>query len=338
MKLFTRRSLKRLAILFLLIALVLGVCWRVMLWMPGRSHRAPLPAITPAQAQFAGQLKTDVEALASEIGSRSAFYPRKLADAAVYLRTRLEEIGYSQITEYPVERGAVTPTFEVSLPGAARASEIIVIGAHYDVYQGTPGADDNASGCAGVLALARAFAGKPQARTVRFVLFTNEEPPSFMQPTMGSWVYAKACRARSDNIVAMLSLETLGYYSAEPGSQKYPSPLSLFFPSVGDFVAFVSNVSSRELLRDCIGAFRNSAAFPSEGAALPEGVPGVGWSDHWAFWQEGYKAVMVTDTAMFRNPNYHLPTDTPETLDYERLARVIDGLKDVISTLANPSN
>ncbi len=156
-----------------------------------------------------------------------------------------------------------------------------------------------------------------------------------MQPAMGSWVYAKACRRRADTITAMLSLETLGYYSTAPGSQHYPPGLSLLFPSTGDFVAFVGDVSSRGLLRRSIGAFRDRTSFPSEGAALPQGIPGVGWSDHWAFWQEGYKAVMVTDTAMFRNTNYHTPTDTPDTLDYERLARVVQGLEHVITNLAD---
>jgi hypothetical protein len=153
---------------------------------------------------------------------------------------------------------------------------------------------------------------------------------------MGSWVYAKACRARGDNIVAMLSLETLAYYSTAPDSQHYPPPLGLAYPSTGDFVGFVGNVSSRSLVRRAIGTFRQSASFPSEGAALPEGVPGIGWSDHWAFWQEGYKAIMVTDTAPYRNPNYHLPGDTPDTLNFDNLARVTAGIEAVITQLADP--
>jgi hypothetical protein len=337
LKIITKRSLKRLSILFLIIGVALGVCWRIMLWMPGRSHHGPLPPATESQTALAAELRRDVERLAAEIGSRSTFFPRKLADAALFLRNELERAGYPTITEYPVERGSATPSFEVTLTGTTRPGEIIVIGAHYDVFQGTPGADDNASGCAAVLALARRFAHKPQPRTIRFVLFTSEEPPNFMQPAMGSWVYAKACRERNDAITAMLSLETLGYYSTAPGSQHYPPGLSLLFPSTGDFVAFVGNVSSRGLLRHSIGVFRETTPFPSEGAALPQGVPGVGWSDHWAFWQEGYKAIMVTDTALFRNANYHTPTDTPDTLDYDRLARVVEGLERVITTLADPA-
>lgn len=338
MKLVTKRSLKRLALLFTLIAIALAICWRVMLWMPGHSHRGPLPPATDAQIALAAELQHDVEHLSAEIGSRSIFYQRKLAEAAVWLRDELERAGYADVTEYPVERGSASPSFEVVLPGASRPDEIIVIGAHYDVFQGTPGADDNATGCAAVLALARRFAAKPQPRTIRFLLFTNEEPPNFMQPSMGSWVYAKACRARGDRITAMLSLESIGYYSTAPDSQHYPPPLSLLFPSTGDFLGFVGNLSSRALLRRSIADFRAHAAFPSEGAALPSGVPGVGWSDHWSFWQEKYPAIMITDTALYRNANYHTPTDTPATLDYNRLARVVEGLQHVITALADPAN
>jgi hypothetical protein len=337
MKLITKRSLKRLAILFTLIAIALAICWRVMLWMPGHSHRGPLPPATDAQTALAANLKRDVEHLASDIGSRSIFFPRKIADAAIWLRDGFQHAGYADVTEYPVERGSVSPSFEVTLRGSSFPNEIVIVGAHYDAFQGTPGADDNASGCAAVLALARHFAKDPQPRTIRFLLFTNEEPPNFMQPSMGSWVYAKACRARDDRITAMLSLESIGYYSTAPNSQHYPPPLSLLFPSTGDFIAFVGNLSSRHLLRRAIADFRAHAAFPSEGAALPSGVPGVGWSDHWSFWQENYPAIMITDTALYRNANYHTPSDTPGTLDYDRLARAVDGLQHVITTLADPA-
>lgn len=168
------------------------------------------------------------------------------------------------------------------------------------------------------------------------MLFPNEEPPLFQTAEMGSLIYAKACRAANDNIVAMLSLETIGYYRDEPDTQKYPPLIGGLFPSEGNFIAFVSNPSSRALLKRVVAIFREHAAFPSEGAALPSGVPGVGWSDHWAFWQVGYPALMVTDTAPFRNPNYHQPTDTPDTLDYDRMARVVDGLASVLQSLAAP--
>ena len=184
--------------------------------------------------------------------------------------------------------------------------------------------------------LARAFAGRTPTRTLRLVFFVNEEPPHFQTEHMGSWVYAKQCRKRNENVVAMLSLETIGYYSDDKGTQKYPRPLSLFYPSRGNFIAFVGNVSSRRLVRQVVGSFRRHARFPSEGGAIPGFVPGVGWSDHWSFWQEGYEAVMVTDTAPFRYPHYHLPSDGPDKLDYERTALLVSGLERVVEDLVNP--
>jgi hypothetical protein len=145
---------------------------------------------------------------------------------------------------------------------------------------------------------------------------------------------AKACRGRGDDIVAMLSLETLGYFRDEAGSQKYPPIVSWFYPDRGDFIAFVGNLGSRGVVREAVATFRGAARFPSEGAALPSFVTGVGWSDQWSFWQVGYPGVMVTDTAPFRNPHYHQTSDTPDTLDYERLARVTDGLVAVVKKLA----
>jgi Zn-dependent M28 family amino/carboxypeptidase len=152
---------------------------------------------------------------------------------------------------------------------------------------------------------------------------------------MGSLVYARQCRQRNENIVAMLSLETIGYYSTAKGSQKYPFPVGLFYPSRGDFVAIVGNRANARLVRRCIASFRRQASFPSEGAALPGRLPGIDWSDHWSFWQAGYPGIMVTDTAPFRYPHYHTEQDTPDKLDYERLARVVAGLDKVLEDLAN---
>ncbi len=133
----------------------------------------------------------------------------------------------------------------------------------------------------------------------------------------------------------MLSLETIGYYRDAPGSQHYPPPVGLIPPSTGDFIGLIGNVALRKLVRAAVGWFCHHARFPSEGAALPGFIAGVGCSDHWAFWQEGYPAVMVTDTAPFRNPYDHSPHDTPDKLDFDRLARVVDGLRGVITNLAS---
>ena len=186
-----------------------------------------------------------------------------------------------------------------------------------------------------MLALARAFAKTHPARTLQFVAFTNEEPPLFQTKYMGSLVYAKRSREREETIVLMLSLETIGYYSDKPGSQHLLFPLNLIYPSTGNFIAFVSNVENGFLVRQLVGSFRQQAEFPSEEGALWGLTPGVGWSDHWAFWEEGFPAVMVTDTALFRYPGYHSITDRPEFVQYERMAHVVSGLHAVIAEMAN---
>jgi Zn-dependent M28 family amino/carboxypeptidase len=210
-----------------------------------------------------------------------------------------------------------------------------VIGAHYDSVFGSPGANDNGSGVAAVLALAQRFASAKPKQTLRFVAFVNEEPPYFLSGEMGSQVYARRCKERGDKISAMISLETIGYFSDVPNSQTYPSPgLGLFYPNVGNFIGFVSNVKSRALLRRVITLFRKHAKVPSEGASLPAFIPGVSWSDQWSFWQQGYPAIMVTDTAPFRYPYYHSSNDTPDKLDYDRFTLVVSGMEKVIQELA----
>jgi hypothetical protein len=183
--------------------------------------------------------------------------------------------------------------------------------------------------------LAKSFTGQKPARTLRFVAFVNEEPPFFYTENQGSLVYAKRCRARGENVMMMVSLESIGYYDTRKGSQKYPFPVGLCYPSRGDFIGFVGRTSERRFVRHCVKLFREHAQFPSEGGALPGWLEGIGWSDHWAFWQAGYPAIMVTDTTLFRSPHYHQPSETPEVVDYDRMARVVNGLEKVIKALAD---
>ena len=240
-------------------------------------------------------------------------------------------------------RGQACHNIEAEIPG--NRPEIIVIGAHYDSVFGSPGANDNGTGAAAVLALAKRFAareteqnpprGTPN-KSLRFVAFVNEEPPYFLSFEMGSQVYASRCKESGDNISAMISLETIGYFSDAPNSQTYPSPgLGLFYPKVGNFIGFVSNVKSRALLRRVVTLFRKNAKIPSEGASLPAFIPGVSWSDQWSFWQHGYPAIMITDTAPFRYPYYHSSNDTPDKLDYDRFTLVVSGMEKVIQELVN---
>ena len=207
----------------------------------------------------------------------------------------------------------------------------IVVGAHYDTVPGSPGADDNASGVAVLIELSEML----RNRKIRFVAFANEEAPYFLGPEMGSFVYA---RDRGKGVRAMFSLEMLGYYRDEPDSQRYPAPLGLFYPDRGNFIAFVADLGSFSLVRKSSRLFRQNTDFPSEWLAAPRIVPGLSWSDHWSFRQHGTPAVMVTDTAFYRYPHYHLPSDTPEKLDYERMAKVTLGLAGMLKELLSQAN
>jgi len=309
--------------------------WLFTVKMPGPAFTGALPPLTPDQARLRVGLERHVRALAQDIGVRSDQTYRNVERAASYIESTLTALGYDVEAQEYSARGLVWRNLEATLRGANRFQQVVVIGAHYDSAEEAPGADDNASGVAGVLELARLFAGTPQARTIRFVFFPNEEPPSFPTAAMGSRHYATAARRRSDQIVAMMSIESIGYYDTEKGSQRYPFPLNLAYPDVGDFIGFVSNLKSRPLLHRAIGAFRAHATFPTQGAAAPSWVPGVWWSDHWSFWREGYPAIMITDTAPYRYPFYHTPEDTPDKLDYDRMARVVDGLRHVVRAVAN---
>lgn len=327
LKLIDRRSGKRLGILAMLLSLVLAILWFLMIWMPGKSYSGQLPTLSAEAGLMQLQLQQDIEALASTPRSN----PATLEAAAQYIEQRFGEAGVtSQRQTYAVGEAEYSNLI-AEIPGRERPDQVIVVGAHYDSAYTAPGANDNASGVAALFALAAHFGSNQTefqpARTLRLVAFANEEPPFFQTENMGSLVYAKQAKANGDDILAMLSLETLGYYSDEPGSQKYPAPLNWLYPSTGNFIAFIGDVGSRKLVRTSIHDFRDRVQFPSQGAALPGSIPGIGWSDHWSFWQVGYPAVMVTDTATYRDPNYHTDNDLPESIDGERLARVVAGVE-----------
>ncbi len=316
------------------LTLAAATAW--LLWymvsVPGTSYSGPLKALTAEETLLAENLRRHVVAVASR--EHNVFRPAELEAAAQYIERTLAALGYAVSAQRYESAGVEVRNIETEVRGAGRAAEIIVVGAHYDSVVGAVGANDNGSGVAAVIELARLMRGDKVERTLRFVAFTNEEPPFFKTEQMGSRVYARRSKARGDNIVAMFSLETIGYYSDRRGSQRFPFPLGFFYPSTGNFIAFVSNLSSRALLHEVLASFRRHAEFPAEGVAAPAFIPGVDWSDHWSFWKEGYPALMVTDTAPYRYPYYHTAQDTPDKVDYARLARVVTGLHRMLRELA----
>ena len=292
------------------------------------------PAPTMAASVSEATLRAHVQALAGDIGERNVWRPHALHAAADYLRRQWEAQGYWVAAHEVTFERRRWANLEVSRPGRQAPDEIVVIGAHYDSVFGSPGANDNGSGVAALLELARLFAARDTGRTVRFVAFVNEEPPFFRTSDMGSRQYARAARAKNEDIRAMLALETIGYYDDAPGSQRYPPFFSLFFPDRGNFIGMVSNFGSRALLKRAVAAFRAASDFPIEHVATFGWVPGVDWSDHASFWSEGYPAIMITDTALYRYPYYHSARDTPDKVDYARLARATAALAAVVEALA----
>ncbi len=302
--------------------------------MPLKSYSGPLPPLSNAQSELQGRLSEEVKYLSETIGERNVWRAGSLQIVVNHLRGSFQEAGYA-VTDrtYRVE-GQDVSNLEVSVTGSESPGETLIVGAHYDTVAGTVGADDNATGVAAVLELARQLRQSKPRKSIRFVIFVNEEPPFFQTRRMGSLVYAQQLRSEHARVSAMISLEMLGFYSDAAGSQKYPELLGLFYPNRGNFLGFVGNSESRDLVRRAVRAFRESTSFPSEGIAAPSEWRGISWSDQWSFWQERYPAIMITDTALFRYPYYHTPLDTANRLDFGRMARVVEGIQRVVESLS----
>jgi len=288
-------------------------------------------------------LEQHVFTLSEKIGARcvSEYYDQ-LQEAHLYITSQLQNYGYHvDFQSYFVSEGGTgrrdeDPVWEVqniiaTKLGDSAPEEVIVIGAHYDSCCNTPGADDNASGVAGMLELARLIAKVPTRRTIKFVAFVNEEPPYFHTDLMGSAVYAKNAKEQGENIKLAIILEMIGFYSDH---QDLPSMLKGIFPDTGNFIMAVADQAAIPMVKDMTRYFDQhsqvSLKTNSGYEHIIRNLPGFDFSDHWAFWQQGYPAVMITDTAFMRNPHYHLPTDKYDTLNYEKMAEVVKGFAEVI--------
>ena len=327
-------TLVAILVLLPLAAIALGAWYALA--VPGAAHQGPLPAATAEERDLAARLRTHVTAVASV--PHNVKHYAALERAAQHIERSLQELGYT------IDRQAfdvagrsvrnIAATREPTNGGAA--AETLVLGAHYDSYDASPGANDNGTGVAATLELARLLKDwKPDKTRIRYVLFVNEEPPYFRTPDMGSWRYAKQLSERGERVRGMISLETMGFFSDKPGSQEFPPPFGLIYPSVGNFIAVVGMPASRAFLHEVMGSFRKHTAFPSVGGVAPDAVPGMGWSDHWAFREFGFPAIMLTDTAPFRYPHYHQPSDTPDKIDYAKLARITKGVERVMRDIAH---
>lgn len=284
------------------------------------------------------RLRTHVDRLAGLIGPRHLGQPGALGAAACLVERELADSGYPVQREPYVVHNCEVSNIVAEKPGESPDSGVVILGAHYDTVETTPGADDNASAVAVLLEVARLLRDKPLKRTIRFVAFACEEPPYMYTGDMGSQIHARACRQRSEDIAGMICLEMVGYFTDEPNSQKMPSGVPRWlrwgFPRRGRFLAAVGNLRSWRLVWSFRRGFKKAVRFPLCSIVLPESVNAIRLSDNSSFWDQGYPAVMVTDTSFLRNPHYHRPSDTPETLDYARMAEVTQGVAGAIVQLA----
>jgi Zn-dependent M28 family amino/carboxypeptidase len=272
------------------------------------------------------QLMAHITALADKIGPRNVYAPDKLDAAAEYIRVFWEEAGYEVKTQTFSAQDVPCRNLVVEIAGQSEPDEIVVVGAHYDTVSWAPGANDNGSAVAALLELSRLFRSQTAGRTLRFVAFTNEEPPFFKTRSMGSLVYAKACEEKEENVVGMVCLETIGYYRDERKTQKYPVPFRFFYPDKGKFLAVVGNLSSKPLVKAFTRYFMEESDFPIECIATFGFITGIDWSDQWSFWQCGYPAIMLTDTALFRYPYYHTSEDTSDKISNRQLSKATHGI------------
>lgn len=308
--------------------------------IPGKSHAGPLPTATSEELALKDRLQRHVAAVASKPHNLST--PENYAElekSAAYIERELRALGLAPWSQVYEAAGRRVRNIEVAFrtADAEPGHPVFVIGAHYDSAPVTPGANDNGSGVAALIELARLLrSSPPRQHEVRLVFFVNEEDPYFGTVTMGSYRYAKQLHDDGVKVAGMISLETIGAYSDAPGSQSYPLSLGLSLPDKANFIAFVGQPGSRDFMHAVLGSFRTHTQFPSLGATVSSIMPGVSWSDHDAFGGFGYPAIMITDTALFRYRHYHKPTDTPEKVDYEKLARITKGIERVVRDVSLP--
>ncbi|WP_455205794.1 M28 family peptidase [Kaarinaea lacus] len=253
--------------------------------------------------------------------------------SADYIKKQFSIYGEVQETLYTLDGNSYR---NISIIFGDKANERIVVGAHYDSFLGLPGADDNASGVAGLIELAGLLSKTDLQRTVELVAYTLEEPPYFRTEKMGSAIHARSLKENNVKVIVMMSLEMIGYFSDESSSQEYPlSIMKLFYPTTGNYIAVVSNFSNLGVVRTTKSAMKNVMKLPLRSLNAPGSVVGVDFSDHLNFWMHDYPALMITDTAFYRNKAYHTENDTWESLDYKRMSEVVKGVHSAVLKFSN---
>jgi hypothetical protein len=312
---------------FALAGSALGFAYWYSRGCEGRWDGAPLEASRQGElVTLQALLRADVSYLADTIGPRNPAHPVSLNRAAEWIRARWQSQGYTVRDQTFLVDGTECVNLEIEIPGRERASEIVLLSAQYDTWPDSPGANNNGSGMAVLLQLSELLRNHQPDRTLRLVAFTTQEPPYDNSESMGSLRYARRSRERGENIWVMLSMDAIGIYRHEPGSQNLPFPFSLFYPDRGDFLGFITDLASRARVVEATRGFRKGSAFPIEAGSVPRWVKGARWSDHNSFWRSGYRGIQITDTGAFRSASHTTPEDTIDKIDFVALARITLGM------------
>jgi len=291
-----------------------------------------VPDAPPPRPVSAERLRADVERLCGELSPRLYNPPEHLDRVASWIEGQFRDAGLAVDEHtYRLREGEYRNVLGMR-KGSDPSLGAVIVGAHYDAYMGLPGADDNASGVAVLLELARTLPPETPARTQIFAAFTNEEPPFFGGDDMGSARYARSLAEASTRVDLMIALDLVGTFDDRPGSQGYPlSWMQWLYPSRGDFIAIVGDTGAGPAIRRVKRGMLSARSIPVQSFRAPSAIGGVDWSDHLSFRRLGMPAVMVTDTAFLRMPHYHRTSDTPEKLDYPRMAGVTQALHAVLA-------
>ncbi len=285
---------------------------------------------TQEDEELAALLKSHVRMLSGAIGSRNLNDYENYKEAARYINRYFKTFGYTPDVQTIQVKDKIIGNIIAQKKGVELPQEIIIIGAHYDSYF-NPGADANASGVACLLELARLLSDTKLKRTVLYVAFANSEQPYFMTDKMGSLMFARQLKEKSRHVAAVLILDSLGYYTNDNHSQRYPWLVGMLSPNQGNFIALVTNIRSLILARHVKKGLEGVLTFPVH---LLIGFDFID-SDHSAFWKEDFKTVLLTDTGHYRYPYYHHLEDTYENLDYKNMGQLTRALKEAVVRMAN---
>ena len=327
-----RRAVLRMTVI---VAVGLGgpiaIAWMVIaqpvLWYPSPASQFSVNSERLAQ---------HVHLLSTTFAPRNSEHPQNLDRAAAYIKGQFEA-AHGQVSEQSYNIGGKTYRNVIAMFGP-ETHERMVIGAHYDAFDTFPGADDNASGVAGIIELAYLLGGALLPMRVEVVAFTLEEPPYFDTSLMGSAVHAQSLKVQGVTVRTMIALEMIGYFSDAPASQHVPVPLlRLFYPSRGNFIAVIGNLDQRRVVRRIKKAMQGAVQLPVYSMNGPRFIQGIDYSDHRSYWEAGFPAVMITDTAFYRNDKYHTVQDTLERLDYARMGLVVQSVHAAVLDLATAS-